>query len=263
MSVRLTFYHNQTHLLSHPQGKVHNPSGEGVRAVSSQVQQKTQAKLQPETTTSTTTTTTADSNDPLATKTKEGTSKRNILRKKNHPQDSKQKKQGGHGKGEWKELLVDYSADPDDTVDPEDPLYDVAEDSQRFVLTSTDDGATHQGQYDDTTQKAIYGPLWTLPEFKRQSLIALLEYFDSADAPEVLQTLQELSCRAYFPHLPKYAISLAMDQGPRERELTSRLLTCLETIMSRDEVAEGFVLLLDGMDDLVKDVPDAMVRVVC
>jgi hypothetical protein len=53
-----------------------------------------------------------------------------------------------------------------------------------------------------------------------------------------------------------------MDKGPRERELTSRLLTCLHpNPMSMDELQSGFVILLDGMDDLSKDVPDAKVNI--
>ena len=59
----------------------------------------------------------------------------------------------------------------------------------------------------------------------------------------------------------KKMISLAMDKGPRERELTSRLLTSLHPTPLADRDMElGFATLLDSLEDLQTDVPDAIVR---
>ena len=128
-SVCFLYYHaNQL------QGKVHNPSGQGVRAVSSQVQAKALKHSNGGTEQSATT-----DAPPVAvigghghmddhdTKTKEGTAKRNIVRKKTDPRDtgnydSRNKKQGGHGKGKWKEdIIYDDDVEP---LDEKDPLFD-------------------------------------------------------------------------------------------------------------------------------------------
>jgi hypothetical protein len=115
--------------------------------------------------------------------------------------------------------------------------------------------------YDPGTDKAVYGPLLTLNEFKIQLTECLYEYFDSCDADEVIRTLDELGCQEYHPEIVKKAVSLAMDKGPRERELTSRLLSCLQPApLTHAHMELGFTILLDGLDELSKDVPDAKVR---
>ena len=200
------------------------------------------------------------------TKVKEGTAKRNITRKKTADKDtgnfnSSFKKQGGHGKGQWKEEM-DPSYAVKVPIDEKDPLYDEAQDLSQYVLSSTSGHADSDKRgYDPGTEKAIYGPILTLSEFKLQLADCVKEYFDSCDADEVIRTLVELGCREYHPEIVKKAISLAMDKGPRERELTSRLLTCLHpTPLSMDDLQQGFTILLDSLDDLSKDVPDANVR---
>lgn len=232
-----------------------NPSGAGVRAVSSQVKAKVLAKnIAAE----------EEAKEDNETKVKEGTAKRNISRKKTEGKESGKfnsafKKQGGHGKGEWKEML-DPSYVEAMPLDENDPLYDAAEDSNKYILTSVDQGADKRG-YDPGTAKAVYGPLLTLQEFKFQLNECLREYFDSGDADEVIRTLQELGCQEYLSEVPKKAVSLAMDMGPRERELTSRLLTCLHpTPLSMEEMETGFNALLDRLDELTMDVPEAKVR---
>jgi len=196
---------------------------------------------------------------------KEGTAKRNITRKKTADKDSGKynsafKKQGGHGKGEWKEML-DPSYVEDLPLDENDPLYDAAEDSDRYILSSGNEEADKRG-YDPGTSKPVFGPLLTLQEFKFQLNECLREYFDSCDADEVIRTLQELGCQEFLSEVPKKAISLALDMGPRERELVSRLLTCLHpTPLSMDEMEVGFIALLDGLDELSTDVPEAKTMV--
>jgi programmed cell death protein 4 len=146
-------------------------------------------------------------------------------------------------------------------IDEKDPLYDEAEDSTKYILSSIDQGAEKSG-YDPGTSKAVYGPMLTLSEFKVQLRECLNEYFDSCDADEVIRTLEELGCKEYHPEIVKKAISLSMDKGPRERELTSRLLTCLHpTPLSMEGMEEGFEKLLDSLEDLSTDVPDATTMV--
>ena len=211
-------------------------------------------------------------NGQYDTKVKEGTAKRNIVRKKTADKDSGNfnsvhKRYGGHGKSQWQDSMMDPSYAEEIPIDEKDPIYDEAEDLERYILVSSTgmngtntNGADKRG-YDPGTSRAIYGPLLTLCEFKVQLLECIKEYFDSCDTDEVIRTLQELGCQEYHPEIVKKAISLAMDMGPRERELTSRLLPCLHpNPMSLEELQVGFVILLDSMDDLSKDVPDAKVR---
>ena len=203
---------------------------------------------------------------------KEGTAYRNITRKRTDSNasgnyDSRNKKQGGHGKGEWKEHLDPIDPDYRPEIHENDPLYD--ESQQGYILSSSDtqsrhassDNGTEPRGYDPIESKAIYGPMLTLSEFKIQVTNCVKEYFDSCDSDEVIRTLLELNCQEYHREVLKKAISLAMDKGPRERELTSRLLTSLHpTPMSDRDMELGFTTLLDSLEDLRTDVPDANVR---
>ena len=204
---------------------------------------------------------------------KEGTAKRNISRRKTADRDSgnynsNHKKQGGHGKGEWKEVMDPSYAD-EIPIDEKDPIYDEVEDSDRYILSSSDQAGVAGGEaadkrgYDPETSKPVYGPLLTRSEFKHQLAVCLKEYFDSCDADEVIRTLQELGCQEFHAEIVKKAISLALDKHPRERELTSRLLTCMHPVpLSHDDMEKGFVLLLDSLEDLSTDVPEAPVSAV-
>jgi programmed cell death protein 4 len=229
-------------------GKVHNPSGEGVKAISSSVKTKAAKKAsQPPVPV-------VESHD---TKVKEeGSSRRNITRKKTEGvYDSRNKKQGGHGKGKWDDLQ-DGSEHDALKLDKDDPLYDESEDTEAYILTS---GVTEDVTgYDEVVEKQVYGPMLTLTEFKLQVADIVREYFDSADSDEVIRSLEEMKCRPYLPEVVKKAISLSLDEGPRERELVSRLLTCLHpTPLSDEDMAAGFDLLLGSLEDLCIDCPDA------
>jgi MA3 domain len=160
--------------------------------------------------------------------------------------------------------MMDPSYVEEIPIDEKDPIYDEAEDVTNYILSSASDSvivdpADRRG-YDPGTDKAVYGPLLTQSEFKIQVAECLKEYFDSGDADEVIRTLEELGCKEYHPEIVKKAVSLAMDKGPRERELTSRLLSCLQpTPLTHAQMEAGFTILLDGLDELSKDVPDAKV----
>jgi len=155
---------------------------------------------------------------------------------------------------------IDHDYQPD--IEVNDPLYN--EEEQAYILTTSDDSrpvADDARGYDPIESKAIYGPMLTMSEFKIQVAECVKEYFDSCDSDEVIRTLLELNCQEYHCEMVKKAISLAMDKGPRERELTSRLLTSLHpTPLSDRDMELGFETLLDSLDDLRTDVPDANVR---
>ena len=100
----------------------------------------------------------------------------------------------------------------------------------------------------------------TLSEFKIQVAESLKEFFDSCDTDQAIRSIEELQCREYHPDVVKKAISISLDKHPRERELVSRLLTCLHpTPLSDRDMEVGFNILLDSLDDLTTDVPEARV----
>jgi len=223
-------------------GSVRNPSGEGVPMKS--VKKNNRPVNQHET----------------AVK-EEGSSGRNITRKKSDKDtgnyDASRKKQGGSGKGKWKEDGI-YDDEPL-KLDKNDPLYDDNDLDSSYILSSAPIGAdTGKSGYDPIISKVVIGPMLTLPEFKIRATESLREYFDSGDVNEYILSVQELKCKEYHLELIKRIISLSCDEGPRERELTSRLLTCIHhSLLSDKEMEDGFNQLLDSLDDLEIDIPDA------
>jgi programmed cell death protein 4 len=161
---------------------------------------------------------------------------------------------------------VDESEGAYDVSDPNDPLYDDTAEEGKYILTSPDNNENEGDPtiYDPIANRNVYGPMLTLTEFKIQLDEAIKEYFDSADVTEVIQSLSDMRCLAYHPHVVKRAVSLSLDKGPRERELISRLLTELHPDPLTDaNLSTGFELLLNSLDDLSIDIPDARVRFFC
>lgn len=77
-----------------------------------------------------------------------------------------------------------------------------------------------------------------------------------------MRCVHELKCRPYHPEVVKRAISLGCDEGPRERELVSRLLACLHPDPLADgEMEAGFGMVLDAIEELTIDIPDAKAMV--
>ena len=113
-----------------------------------------------------------------------------------------------------------------------------------YILSSSEvaDELCHLGAspsaYNANNNKANYGPMLTLSEFKIRVSDAVREYFDSSDANEVVRCINEMKCRNYHPEVAKHAISLELDARPRERELVSRLLACLHPNPLADEEME-------------------------
>ena len=180
---------------------------------------------------------------------------------------------GGTGKGlrytddpmKYDETLLGNSPT---TVDVHDPLYqpEVDDDPNSYVLCSgggggNDDTIVMKRISSGSNILTIAGPLLTLNEFKIRISDAIREYFDSSDTNEVVRCIAELSCHEYHPEVLKRAVSLGLDAGPRERELISQLLACLHPNPLTDhEMEKGFGLILDSIDDLCIDIPDAKVR---
>lgn len=94
--------------------------------------------------------------------------------------------------------------------------------------------------------------------FFQQVAELLEEYLDSGDIDEAAQSLQELDLPRYDHWFVKRAITLAMDHHDREREMVSVLLsTIYSEVVSAEHMARGLHDVLDALDDLTLDVPDA------
>lgn len=252
-------------------GRVNNPSGQGVAAFS--VKKRTENNIKSSDEDQPSHSKPAD--DHATQKTEEGSSRRNIQRKKTDPAvtgryDSRNKKRGGAGKGKWLDPIDGSDHAAIEPLDENDPLYVAEEDADpsSYILSSSEgaDELRHSGAspsaYDASNDKAVYGPMLTLSEFKLRVSDAVREYFDSSDPDEVVRCIDEMKCRDYHPEVVKRAVSLGLDEGPRERELVSRLLACLHPNPLTDgEMEMGFEVLLDSIEDLIIDIPDAKAMV--
>jgi programmed cell death protein 4 len=168
-----------------------------------------------------------------------------------------------HRKGQWDALDGADMDDIPDALDENDPNYDDFAESGKYILSSTD-GAQSTGAELRVDDRIVYGPMLTKSEFKIRVGDIVKEYFDSGDADEVIRSIDELKCQKYHEEVVKKAISLSLDEGPRERELVSRLLTCLHPYPLEDEqMTAGFDILLDSLEDLSIDIPDAKTIVGC
>mmetsp|Transcript_38910 Transcript_38910/g.90516 ORF Transcript_38910/g.90516 Transcript_38910/m.90516 type:complete len:282 (+) Transcript_38910:1062-1907(+) len=102
----------------------------------------------------------------------------------------------------------------------------------------------------------------TLPEFKRRVDDLLREYYSSSESAEVAATIREMACDEYHHEVLKRALGLALDHGPREREMTSKLLAALTpSLLTPGDVRKGFEGVVAKLDDLETDVPDATAAV--
>jgi len=150
--------------------------------------------------------------------------------------------------------------DDPEALDEHDPNFDDFAETGKYILSSSH-GAESNGDDNRVEDRIVYGPMLTLAEFKIRLAQAVKEYFDSGDADEVIRSIQEMKCKPYHAEVVKRAIGLSLDEGPRERELISRLLTSLHPYPLEDgDVDKGFEILLDSLEDLSIDIPDAKVR---
>ena len=70
--------------------------------------------------------------------------------------------------------------------------------------------------------------------------------------------LRDLNIGSNKHRIMEMAVSLALDRHDPQRELTSRLISDLYgQLLTRDEMMEGFHVLLTNLPDLSLDTPDA------
>lgn len=146
-------------------------------------------------------------------------------------------KGGAGGKGTWgkpgSEIMGMFNED-----DEQDPNYD----------------SDSQGDY---VVKEV------APELKEEELPnaiepILREYLEHGDSSEVMALINMLNVGSLKYKIPELAISLALDRHNPQREMTSRLISDLSgKLITQEEFSKGFDELLNNLEDLTLDTPDA------
>ena len=161
-------------------------------------------------------------------------------RKDHHSGVTRQVKKGGAGgKGTWGKPGTETKASA--AADADDPNYDSEEEAYT---------------------KPIIPP--SIVSFKDSVKDLLSEYFENGDLDEVIQSLNELDMPHFHHEFIKLAVSLSLDKSNRERELTSNLLSCVYSdVIDADKIIQGFDSLLDRVEDLTLDIPNATELLAC
>ncbi|CAM6114371.1 unnamed protein product [Calypogeia fissa] len=155
-------------------------------------------------------------------------------KRSNSGRQGKPKKGGGGGKGTWGTLL---DGDSDLHCDRHDPNYDSEEEPYKLVGAPV---------------------AQSLEEYREKVVTIIEEYFNNDDVPETAANLRDVGSPMYHHYFIKKLISMAMDRHDREKEMASVLLSALYAdIIEPEQIAKGFTKLLECVDDLSLDIPDA------
>uniref|UniRef100_A0A804JZE4 MI domain-containing protein n=1 Tax=Musa acuminata subsp. malaccensis TaxID=214687 RepID=A0A804JZE4_MUSAM len=145
------------------------------------------------------------------------------------------KKDGAGGKGTWGKLL---DADPDSRVDPNDPNYDSGEEPYQLV------GATLSNPIDD---------------YKKSVATIIEEYFSTGVVEVAATDLGDIGSDQYHHLFVKKLVSMAMDRHDKEKEMASVLLSSLYAdVITSAQISQGFLMLLEAVDDLALDILNAV-----
>lgn len=86
----------------------------------------------------------------------------------------------------------------------------------------------------------------------------LLEYFEHADTNEVRSILEEVNMSGNYHQIVPVLVALAFEKKSSHRELASILISDLfGKLLTSEDIQRGFNLLLNQLDDLELDTPDA------
>ncbi|RLM60644.1 uncharacterized protein C2845_PM14G01450 [Panicum miliaceum] len=97
-----------------------------------------------------------------------------------------------------------------------------------------------------------------LARYKREAVSIIHECFLSDDTTEVIRSLKELGYPEYNPIFVKKLITIALDRKNREKEMASVLLSSLSMeLFSTEDIAQGFIMLLESAEDTALDILDA------
>jgi phosphoribosylformylglycinamidine (FGAM) synthase PurS component len=106
----------------------------------------------------------------------------------------------------------------------------------------------------------VEGPVSTpLDDYKKAAVPIIEEYFSNGDVKLAASDLKELGYDDFHRYFVKKLVSMSMDRHDKEKEMVSVLLSSLYgNVISSTQIRLGFVLLLDAVDDLAVDIPDAV-----
>lgn len=86
----------------------------------------------------------------------------------------------------------------------------------------------------------------------------LMEYFEHGDTNDVRSTLNEVNIAGNYHRIPVVLIALALEKKSSHRELASILISDLfGNVLKSVDIERGFNSLLNQLDDLELDTPDA------
>ncbi|CAG9772476.1 unnamed protein product [Ceutorhynchus assimilis] len=146
------------------------------------------------------------------------------------------KKGGAGGKGVWgkpgSELLEDIE-------DVNDPNFDTELDANDVELK-------------------VVVPQVPSESLKKKCEPIILEFFESNDIQEVMQSVEEMVPANLRDVFVQQAVEIAMDHKPSHRELTSVLISDLYGyVLTESDIVKAFENLLANLSDLILDIPDA------
>ncbi|KAJ3681171.1 hypothetical protein LUZ60_015660 [Juncus effusus] len=148
----------------------------------------------------------------------------------------KVKKDGGGGKGTWGKL-IDTDPNSDSCLDRNDPNYDSGEEPYELI------GSTVLDPFDN---------------YKKSVVTLISEYFSTGSVETATSDLTELGFPEYHSYFIKRLVSTAMDKKDKEKEMASVLLSSLYSkLFTSVQISQGFMMLLEAIDDLALDIPDA------
>lgn len=148
------------------------------------------------------------------------------------------KKGGAGGKGTWGKPGEVYD-DADMLNDEQDPNYDSEEAEEPYLEELK--------------------PELTEDEFTKFIEPIMQEYYEHGDTEEVVLSLNELNILSSMKHkIPALAVTLAMEKKDAQREMASLLVSDLYgMVVTEDEISLGFMDVLDDLEDITLDTPDA------
>lgn len=142
------------------------------------------------------------------------------------------KKDGGGGKGTWGREGSEFGTSSR-VLDPHDPNY-------------------------DSQEEDLPPPTPAIVVFKAGVANILDEYFACGDAGDVPRALKELGHPELHHEFVKAVVSRSLDLNDRERELASELLPRVyPNPIAHAKIIEGFTVLLERLEDLRLDIPNA------
>ena len=141
---------------------------------------------------------------------------------------------------------------------PEGPQ-DEAKGAPRRIWFAEWDGVSEVESGDALAVSANGTSVETLEEFKAGLDLSLREFLSGGDLIEAGRCIVEMRAPKFHSHIVKRAVALAMDKAGREREMVAVLLSSLHVrgVLTSAQVADGFKALLETIDDLLLDIPDA------